>query len=61
MKHLAGFTNVFGPNHNLGVVAVRIASVSAVSVWIKVSWIRLDDALNPGLVQKALGCLSIRS
>jgi hypothetical protein len=47
MKRRASFVKVFGPNHNLGVVTVRIASISAVSVWINVSWIGLDDALDP--------------
>jgi ABC-type proline/glycine betaine transport system permease subunit len=55
VKRFRGFINVFGSHHHLGVVTVRIASVPAVSVGITVSRIRLDDGLDPGFVQNALG------
>ena len=45
----------FGPDHHLSVVTVGIAFIPAVSVWVKVSWIRLDDGLDPRFVQNALG------
>jgi hypothetical protein len=61
LKRLASFVGIFGPDQNLSVVTVRIASVPAVSVWINVPWIRLDDGFDPGLVQNALGRLSICS
>jgi hypothetical protein len=61
VKHFDSSINVFGSNHNLGVVSVGIASVPAIPVWIKVSRIRLDDGLDPGFVQNALRFLGMLS